>query len=233
MDDELASRVAEYRWTHSIDLGGGVVTPGNKSLALCTAEAAAFFGRLDLNGRSVLDVGAWNGLYSFEAKQRGAARVLATDWQVWKHPVFRGRETFDLARSALGLDIPRILVVDDEEDVVDGIKFFLDRVVEAYVDTAYDGYEAIAKMKQKDYDLVILDIRMPGISGKEVLRQVKEEKPLPDVLLVTAYSGLDIAKEVMIEGAVDCIPKPISLEKFKINVKKILEKKGKYIEKGS
>lgn len=156
MDDELASRVAEYRWTHSIDLGGGVVTPGNKSLALCTAEAAAFFGRLDLNGRSVLDVGAWNGLYSFEAKQRGAARVLATDWQVWKHPVFRGRETFDLARSALGLDIEsREIEISElspetvgEFDVVLYLGVFYHR---------YDAVEALARVARLARHVLIVE----------------------------------------------------------------------------
>lgn len=70
MDDELASRVEEYRWFHSIDLGGGVVTPGCKSPVICAAEAAAVFDRLGLNGRSAVDVGAFNGACSFEAKRR-------------------------------------------------------------------------------------------------------------------------------------------------------------------
>jgi len=88
-----------------MDLGNGVVTPGGKSPAVCNAEAGVIFDRLNLNGLTVLDVGAWNGFFSFEAKRRGASRVLATDSYCWTHPQFRGRETFDLARSALGLDV--------------------------------------------------------------------------------------------------------------------------------
>ena len=101
----LAEKVAQYPWHHSIDLGGGVVTPGGKSPALHTEEVRIIFGPLDLRGRSVLDIGAWNGYYSFEAKRRGARRVLATDHYCWQHPRFKGRETFDLARNALRLDI--------------------------------------------------------------------------------------------------------------------------------
>src|ERR1700722_10352324 len=105
MNSTLQSRLAELKWPHSIDLGGGLVTPGGKSLALCTHEASLIFDRVDLNGRTVLDIGAWNGFFSFEAKRRGSGRVLATDSYCWAHPRIRGRETFEIARSALGLEV--------------------------------------------------------------------------------------------------------------------------------
>lgn len=105
MNDELAGRVKQLYWHQSIDLGGGVVTAGAKSLKLCNGEANVVFDRVNLAERTVLDVGAWNGFFSFEAKRRGAARVLATDSYCWSHPNFRGRETFDLARTALGLQV--------------------------------------------------------------------------------------------------------------------------------
>jgi tRNA (mo5U34)-methyltransferase len=101
----LAAQAARYPWFHSIDLGHGVVTAGGKSPAVHAAEARAFFDRVDLAGRSVIDVGAWNGFYSFEAKRRGAARVLATDHFVWVSDQFRGRETFEFARKCLNADV--------------------------------------------------------------------------------------------------------------------------------
>lgn len=106
----LAEQVAQHYWHHSIDLGGGVVTPGQKSLAVINQEAGAILGPIDLAGRSVIDIGAWNGFFSFAAKQRGAARVLATDEYVWTMPAYRGRETFQLARAALGLEIDELQV---------------------------------------------------------------------------------------------------------------------------
>jgi tRNA (mo5U34)-methyltransferase len=106
--NSLAERVKQYFWFHSIDLGNGVVTPGTKSPEIHASEAAAFFDPIKMSGATVIDIGAWNGFYSFEAKRRGASRVLATDHYCWNHKDFRGRETFELARSALGLDIEAI-----------------------------------------------------------------------------------------------------------------------------
>ncbi len=69
-------------WWHSIDFGQGVVTSGHKSREVVLAELASF--RLpDLHGKSVLDIGAWDGGYSFEAERLGAARVVALDHYVW------------------------------------------------------------------------------------------------------------------------------------------------------
>ncbi|MFP5318296.1 MAG: class I SAM-dependent methyltransferase [Acidimicrobiia bacterium] len=69
-------------WWHSIDLGEGVVTPGRKSAELLAAEWDAL-DLPDLRGKAVLDVGAWDGYFSFEAERRGAARVVALDHYVW------------------------------------------------------------------------------------------------------------------------------------------------------
>jgi tRNA (mo5U34)-methyltransferase len=145
VNTDLQSRVAALPWHHSIDLGGGVVTPGGKSLAICNAEANLIFDRVNLAGRTVLDIGAWNGVFSFEAKRRGATRVLSTDSYCWSHPHIRGRETFDIARSALGLDVDaREIDVADlspeavgEFDVVLYLGVFYHR---------YDAIEALAKV---------------------------------------------------------------------------------------
>jgi tRNA (mo5U34)-methyltransferase len=101
--------ISDYFWWHSIELVDGVITPGRKSLELMAREAGLFFDPVALSGRTVLDVGAWNGGFSVVAKRRGAARVLATDslcWgPSWVHPHFRGREAFDLVLASTGLDI--------------------------------------------------------------------------------------------------------------------------------
>jgi len=101
----ISEKVKKYFWFHSIDLGNGIVTPGRKTPELHAAEAAAIFAPITMDGATVLDIGAWNGFYSFEAKRRGASRVLATDHYCWNHEDLRGRETFELARSTLGLDV--------------------------------------------------------------------------------------------------------------------------------
>lgn len=81
---ELCQRVAAIPfWFHSIGLGYGVITPGHKSPEVHAQELASF--RLpDLHGKSVLDIGAWDGFYSFAAERLGAARVVAMDHFVWQ-----------------------------------------------------------------------------------------------------------------------------------------------------
>jgi tRNA (mo5U34)-methyltransferase len=112
---ELQAMVDAYYWHHSIDFGNGVVTKGTVPLPYVDALARSLFDGLDLAGKSLVDVGAWNGAYSFEAKKRGAGRVLATDHYCWDPAGFNGRETFDLALSinrlgieALDIDVPEL-----------------------------------------------------------------------------------------------------------------------------
>jgi tRNA (mo5U34)-methyltransferase len=102
--DELREAVARQGWFHTIDLGHGIVTPGRD-------ESPRKLGWLrlpeDLSGRSVLDVGAWDGFFSFECERRGAARVVALDGPAWEEPAwgpggFGTKAGFELARRALG-----------------------------------------------------------------------------------------------------------------------------------
>lgn len=159
MNESLTREVAGHRWFHSIDLGGGLVTPGRKSLAVCTAEASRIFDRIDLAGRTVLDIGAWNGFFSFEAKRRGAARVLATDSFVWTRPGIRARAAFELARQTLGLDVEAQLIdVSDlspetvgEFDVVLYLGVFYHR---------YDTVEALGKVARLARDVLVVESRL-------------------------------------------------------------------------
>jgi tRNA (mo5U34)-methyltransferase len=108
----LADRVAALSWYHRMDLGG-VVTPG-------VSDTRRGLPRLKLPhtlaGKSVLDVGAWDGFYSFEAARRGARQVLATDSFAWDGSCWGSKDGFLLARSVLGLDH---LVEDRLIDVMD------------------------------------------------------------------------------------------------------------------
>lgn len=97
--DDLAQRAAALRWYHTIDLGRGVVTKGIDDTPLRLA-------RLDLPaslaGLTVLDIGAWDGFFSFECERRGAARVVAADWYSWRGDGWGTKAGFELARLALG-----------------------------------------------------------------------------------------------------------------------------------
>jgi tRNA (mo5U34)-methyltransferase len=95
---ELRQAVAGRTWFHTIDLGNGVRTPGHKD----TAAEWEHLHLPDLAGRSVLDVGAYDGFFSFEAERRGAARVVASDHWVWNWPGSDARGNFELAWRTLG-----------------------------------------------------------------------------------------------------------------------------------
>jgi len=96
--DELRTSVGAIRWYHSIDLGQGVVTPGvdDSPLRLSRLGLPA-----TLAGKTVLDIGAWDGFFSFEAERRGASRVVASDQFAWHGPTWSTKAGFELARAAL------------------------------------------------------------------------------------------------------------------------------------
>ena len=96
--ERLRAEVATREWFHTIDLGNGIRTPGRKD----TIAEVDVFHLPEVAGRTVLDVGAYDGFYSFEAEKRGAARVLATDDWVWNWPGSDARRNFDLAHEVLG-----------------------------------------------------------------------------------------------------------------------------------
>jgi tRNA (mo5U34)-methyltransferase len=109
--DDLHSRAAALRWYHSMDLGHGIVTPG-------VDETPYRLARLDLPaslaGKTVLDIGAWDGFFSFEAERRGASRVVAADYYSWHGEGWGTKAGFELARQAL-----RSRVEDVDIDVMD------------------------------------------------------------------------------------------------------------------
>jgi tRNA (mo5U34)-methyltransferase len=97
--EPLRAQVERLPWYHVIELPGGVVTPGvddpRDRLPLLALPD-------DLSGMSVLDIGAWDGFFSFECERRGAARVVAADWFAWREAARGSKESFELARAALG-----------------------------------------------------------------------------------------------------------------------------------
>ena len=105
--NELRKRVSEIEWFHTIDLGHGVVTPGLDD----TPRKLTDIGLPeDLSGQTVLDIGAWDGFFSFESERRGAARVLATDSFCWSGNAWGSKDGFDLGRDALGSRVEDRLV---------------------------------------------------------------------------------------------------------------------------
>lgn len=109
VDDALRRRVDALPWLHSIDFGGGVTSPGIAKPGILEDFAAIMFRDGIVAGKSVLDIGCWDGFYSFEAHRRGARRILATDHFAWSEQCWGDRASFELARAHLA---PAVEVMD-------------------------------------------------------------------------------------------------------------------------
>ena len=123
------------------------------------------------------------------------------------------------------MPIPRILVVDDEMIVCESCRRILEE--EGYeVEAALSGKEAFEKMKANPFDIVITDLKMPGIDGMEVLRTFRKEYPDSIIIMITGFSTVETAVEAMKLGAFDYIPKPFTPDEVSIVLKKAIEKKS-------
>ena len=113
----------------------------------------------------------------------------------------------------------KILIVDDEKNIRLSVAQALESLGYA-VTTAASGEEAIAKVKEEAFKLILLDLKLPGIDGLEVLRQVVELHPDIQVMIISAYGTVESAVEAMKLGAVDFIQKPFTPKEIRSAVKR-------------
>ncbi len=119
----------------------------------------------------------------------------------------------------------RILLVDDEADFVETMaKRF--RIRKITVAPAYSGVEALKLMDEQDFDVVILDVRMPGMDGLEVLRQIRLKRPLTEVIMLTGHASLDAGMQGMNLGAYDYVLKPADFDELLDKVRRAAERKA-------
>jgi DNA-binding NtrC family response regulator len=117
----------------------------------------------------------------------------------------------------------KILVVDDEEVVLRSCQRILrdDYAVQAVL----DGYSALKKIDEEDFDILLLDVMMPGMDGLELLQQVKERHPEIDVIMMTGLSEIQTAVKAMKLGAFDYLSKPFDPDELKLIVVRALERR--------
>lgn len=117
-----------------------------------------------------------------------------------------------------------VLIVDDERSMREFLAIVLKK--EGYaVTVAAHGAEALSALDKEIFDLVLSDVKMPGLSGIDVLKAVKAASPSTIVLMMTAFASTDSAVEAMREGAYDYLTKPFKIDEVKLLVKNALEKK--------
>jgi len=116
----------------------------------------------------------------------------------------------------------RLLVVDDERGIVIALKGLFTK--EGYeVETSESGEEALEKVKAGRFHVIITDLSMKGMSGLDLLRQVRDLDPQCAVLMITAYGNQRIAVEAMKAGAEDYLPKPFDNDELRLKVRKVME----------
>ncbi len=116
----------------------------------------------------------------------------------------------------------KILIIDDEDIVVQSCK----RVLAGsgfQIDSANNGFDGLAAVNDGDYDVIILDIKMPKMNGMEVLQRVKESHPDVDVIMITGLHEIETAVQAMKLGALDYLPKPFDPEELQIVVDRAFE----------
>ena len=118
----------------------------------------------------------------------------------------------------------KILIVEDDKKMREALRQIMVR--EKFdVDTVSSGEEALKIFKNRHFDLVISDLKLPGIDGMEVLKAMREFRPETGIIIITAYATIDSAVQAMKQGAEDYISKPFNLEEIRHVVKKVFEKR--------
>jgi DNA-binding NtrC family response regulator len=123
------------------------------------------------------------------------------------------------------VDKKSALVVDDEKNIR---LTFSETLAQMGFDTrtASNGAEALAKLQEAEFALALMDLRMPGMDGIEVLRHIREKCPKVRVIMITAYGTIESAVEAMKLGAVDFIQKPCTPEMIRAMVSKVMEREA-------
>ena len=126
---------------------------------------------------------------------------------------------------------PFILIVDDEEKARSNLKNFISPRYECDIAEANDGESAIEKVKEIRPDVILLDIRMPGISGMDALEEIKRVSPDSRIIVISAWGSPDVATKAIELGAFDYLNKPVDFKIFQERFDPALISMGKLIKK--
>jgi len=117
----------------------------------------------------------------------------------------------------------KILVVDDDEELTNTLADYLAK--QGYsVTKAYDGREALARLREVDFHMVVTDLKMPEIDGIELLQMVKEINPKVAVVVITGYGTVESAVQAIKLGAYDFIQKPLRLNELQVVIERALDR---------
>lgn len=124
----------------------------------------------------------------------------------------------------------RILLVDDEKDFVEMLTLRLQEIGEEVLQ-AYSGLESLEKLKETEIDVVILDVKMPGMDGIETLQEIKKRYPLVEVIMLTGHGTIETAVQGMKLGAYDFLIKPADFDELTTKLNKARERRHDQMER--
>jgi DNA-binding NtrC family response regulator len=226
VEDETILRESLKDWL--MDLGYHVEVAGQGEEALKLIERTDFdlaFLDMRLPGKDGLQV-----LREARMKKPGLKGVIITAYPTTETAVEAMKvgavdfltKPLDLARlenlvqnatEPVSLGTVPILVVDDEPSMRESLRDWFTEL--GYpVDTAGDGEEALTRIAGKEYGLLLLDLKLPGKDGIEVLKEAKKRQPGLKVIIITAYPSTDTAVEAIRQGAIEYVSKPFALSEM-------------------
>jgi len=121
----------------------------------------------------------------------------------------------------------KILVIDDERTVCKSCEKILKEKYDVII--TLSGREGLDRLLQEDFDLVLVDLKMPDMDGMELVKIIRQQRPNAEVVIMTGYSTVDTAVEGMKLGAAEFISKPFTPDEMLTAVEEVLKKKGREI----
>ncbi len=127
-----------------------------------------------------------------------------------------------MAQSNPITNVPKVLLVDDDELILSTFGMFFDSIGWHY-ELASDGQEGLTVASAKDFDVVITDLMMPGMSGLELMEKLRVQKPGQAIMVITGSGSIDSVIQFLRQGAIDVILKPVDLESLRDSVERVTE----------
>lgn len=117
----------------------------------------------------------------------------------------------------------RILIIDDEVDMLMLLRMIIEDNTDYDVETTNSPTEGIKMFMEEDYDLVITDLKMPGLDGMDIFDDFKEFKPDVPVIMITAYGSIETSDEALRKGVAEFITKPFRKDSILFTIRRVLE----------
>jgi ATP-dependent Lon protease len=165
----------------------------------------------------------WNRFTEDNLDLKRAERILASQ-HYGLHPVKERILEYLAVRTLCSVQTSQILVVDDEEIARTNLEYIL-RKEGHQVATAANGLEALEKVKAREFDVVLTDLKMEKMDGIQLLESVKQIAPHTEIVMVTGYATVSSAVDALKKGAAHYLSKPIKLDELRATVREIIDKK--------